>query len=126
MTTPILDLDANDSSGATGNSYVTTFTENGPAVAVADVDVLITNSIGTIYDAVISGGRGQFDSLAVSGTLPDEITAFDNAGALILSKPAGARVGDDQRQRYLQLHAECRLQRPGQFQVQGQRRHARQ
>src|SRR3954453_6758005 len=90
MTTPILDLDANDSSGATGNSYVTTFTENGPAVAVADVDVLITNSIGTIYDAVISGGRGQFDSLAVSGTLPDEITAFDNGGALILSKLGGA------------------------------------
>ena len=29
MTTPILDLDANDSSGATGNGYVTTFTDNG-------------------------------------------------------------------------------------------------
>src|SRR5437763_9083516 len=90
MTTPILDLDANDSSGATGNGYVTTFTENGPAVAVADIDVLITNSSGTIYNAVISGGRGQFDSLAVNGPLPDGITANDNGSALILSKAGGA------------------------------------
>jgi VCBS repeat-containing protein len=90
MATPVLDLDADNSSGAAGTGFVTTFTENGPAVAIADSDVLITNSGGTIYNAVISGGRGQFESLAVNGTLPDGITAFDNGSALILSKAGGA------------------------------------
>jgi len=72
MTTPTLDLDANDSSIA-GTGYVTTFTENGPAVAIADSDVLITSSTGTIYNAVISGARGQFDSLAVNGPFQMEL-----------------------------------------------------
>jgi hypothetical protein len=90
MTTLALDLDGNNSSGAPDPGYVTTFTENGPAVAIADSDVSILNSSGTIYNAVISGARGQFDSLAVNGSLPDGITANDNGSALILSKAGGA------------------------------------
>jgi len=90
MATPVLDLDANNSSGATDNGYITAFTENGPAVAIADSDVLITNSGPIIYNALITGGRGQFDSLAINGTLPDGITANDNGSALILSKAGGS------------------------------------
>jgi len=93
MTTPILDLDANDSSGATGNSYITTFTENGPGVAVADVDVSITSSSVTIYNAQIFGSGLSGDSLSVSGTLPGGITASDNgSGGLILSKAGGSSL----------------------------------
>ena len=44
---PVVDLDANDSSGATGTGYRLTFTENGAAVSIADGDVLITDSNST-------------------------------------------------------------------------------
>ena len=40
---PVLDLDANNSSGAAGTDYTTTFTEGGAAVAVADLDDLIAD-----------------------------------------------------------------------------------
>ena len=40
---PAIDLDGNDSSGAVGNDYTTTFTENGAAVAIGDVDIVITD-----------------------------------------------------------------------------------
>ena len=41
---PLLDLDADDSSGATGANYQTTFTENGPAVMIADsLDAALTD-----------------------------------------------------------------------------------
>jgi hypothetical protein len=43
---PVLDLDADDSSGATGADYDTTFTEDGGAVNIADVDA----SIGDVDD----------------------------------------------------------------------------
>ena len=40
---PVLDLDANNSSGAAGTDYTTTFTEGGAAVAVADLDDLVAD-----------------------------------------------------------------------------------
>ncbi|MDT4801590.1 repeat domain protein [compost metagenome] len=40
---PVLDLDGNDSSGATGADYRTSFTEGGPAIAIADLDTLVTD-----------------------------------------------------------------------------------
>jgi hypothetical protein len=87
---PVLDLDANNSSAA-GTGYVTTFTENGPAVAIADSDVSITNSSGTIYNAQVlfEGAALQGESLAVSGTLPAGITASaGGGGSLMLSGAA--------------------------------------
>ncbi|TAL13198.1 MAG: DUF4347 domain-containing protein, partial [Aquabacterium sp.] len=41
---PVLDLDANNSSGATGTGYNASWTENGGAVAVADSDASLTDS----------------------------------------------------------------------------------
>ena len=40
---PVLDLDANNSSTATGANYQTTFTENGAAVSIGDVDTSVTD-----------------------------------------------------------------------------------
>jgi len=39
----VIDLDANNSSGATGNDFITTFRPRGEAVAVVDTDVAITD-----------------------------------------------------------------------------------
>jgi len=41
---PVLDLDEDDSSGATGANFNATFTENGGAVSIGDTDVLITDT----------------------------------------------------------------------------------
>ncbi|MCA9036957.1 MAG: hypothetical protein KDA91_17600, partial [Planctomycetaceae bacterium] len=39
----VIDLDADDSSGVTGQNFQTTFTEGGPAVAVSDSDATLTD-----------------------------------------------------------------------------------
>nr|BFD38848.1 hypothetical protein FFPRI1PSEUD_03470 [Pseudomonas sp. FFPRI_1] len=44
---PVIDLDANNSSGATGADYKTTFTEGGSAVSIADTDIKITDPDST-------------------------------------------------------------------------------
>ena len=41
---PVLDLDADNSSGAPGSGYLTTFTENGPPVALTDTDLVLTDA----------------------------------------------------------------------------------
>nr|WP_262381138.1 immunoglobulin-like domain-containing protein [Pseudomonas sp. WS 5010] len=44
---PAIDLDANNSSGATGNDFKTTFTEGGTGVSIADTDIRITDPDST-------------------------------------------------------------------------------
>ncbi|WP_262379189.1 immunoglobulin-like domain-containing protein [Pseudomonas sp. WS 5413] len=44
---PTIDLDANNSSGATGNDFKTTFTEGGTGVSIADTDIRITDPDST-------------------------------------------------------------------------------
>ncbi|MBS9770882.1 MAG: DUF4347 domain-containing protein, partial [Trichodesmium erythraeum GBRTRLIN201] len=77
---PVLDLDGNNSSTATGSDYITTFTEGGGAVAIGDSDVSITDADDiNIESATITlGSRPDGDtveSLLVNGTLPTGITA---------------------------------------------------
>jgi hypothetical protein len=93
MTTPSLDLDAS----AAGTGYITTFTENGPAVAIVDTDVSILNSSGTIYNAQILGGGGSSgDLLSLSGSLPSGITAITSNGSIVGldANPGGASVAN--------------------------------
>ena len=40
---PTLDLDANNSSGATGSNFTASFTEDGGPVAVADADAVLAD-----------------------------------------------------------------------------------
>ena len=58
---PVLDLDANNSSGAPGSGYQTTFTENGLPVALTDADLLLTDDARTSWarlpSAQCPGGR---------------------------------------------------------------------
>ena len=71
----MLDLDANDSSGATGANYQTTFTENGPAVTIADaLDALLTDPDSptlagvTVTITNVADGAAETLSAAIGGT----------------------------------------------------------
>ena len=70
---PRLDLDQNDST-ASGSAAKRTFTENGPAVTVADSDVLVTNPIGTVQTATITLTNAQAGDVIALGTLPTGIS----------------------------------------------------
>ncbi|MDP1774276.1 MAG: DUF4347 domain-containing protein [Methylobacter sp.] len=90
-TPPSMDLDANDSSGAAGNNYTTSFTEGGSAINIADTDATVTagsNSISpnlTGMTVTISNLLdGSAESLAAT-TTGTSITASYNAGVLTLS-----------------------------------------
>ncbi|MGD1701926.1 DUF4347 domain-containing protein, partial [Dapis sp. BLCC M229] len=86
---PTLDLDGDDSSGATENNYTTTFTEGTP-VAIGDTDVVITDVDDTNIESatIVLTNRPDTDtveSLSVNGTLPTGITAssYDQATGTI-------------------------------------------
>ncbi|MDA9504522.1 hypothetical protein XI09_07130, partial [Bradyrhizobium sp. CCBAU 11386] len=73
----VLDLDANNSSGVSGSGYQATFTENGVAISIADVDVTIADVDNTtMQSATIRLTNAQAsDILAINGSLPSGITA---------------------------------------------------
>ena len=89
----VLDLDANDNSGAAGADYETDFTEGDTDLAIADSDVSITDVDGTeltqVAVALTNRPDGTAEDLGISGTLPSGITVtepYDNAdGQLVLS-----------------------------------------
>lgn len=87
---PVLDLDANDSSGATGSGYETSYTEKGAAVRLADVDVGITDADSTtLQGATITLTNAQAgDVLSVLGTLPSGITAKVDGAVITLTGEA--------------------------------------
>ena len=73
---PVLDLDADNSSGGTGQGYVATFTENGGAVSVADIDVTISDpNNANMKNAVITLVNPQAGDVLSWGALPGGITA---------------------------------------------------
>ncbi len=75
-----LDLDLNNST-ATGTSYVTTFTEGGAAVPVADTDRTIVNyDATTIQSATIVLTNAQAGDVLAIGALPGGITGTVNTG----------------------------------------------
>ena len=89
---PVLDLDADNSSGAAGTDYTTTFTEGGAAVAVADLDDLVTDVDNpNLTSATITLANLQAGDLLAAGPLPPTITAslYDPAtGVLTLTGSA--------------------------------------
>lgn len=75
----LVDLDDNNSSGATGADYLTTFTEAGPSIAVVDTDRLITNMDTTsITQAVVRLTNAQASDSLTVGALPGGITSSIN------------------------------------------------
>ncbi|UTA49221.1 Ig-like domain-containing protein [Simiduia sp. 21SJ11W-1] len=89
---PELDLDANDSSGATGSNYQATFTEGGGSVRIADSDVVITDQDNTqLTSARVQVTNFESGDLLTVGALPSGITASaynPSTGVLTLSGAA--------------------------------------
>src|SRR5262249_51825905 len=73
-TAPVLDLDSDNSSGATGSDYQTVFAEGGPAVKIADVaDLSITDAGSATLTSLTASltnaqNAGEAVALTVEGT----------------------------------------------------------
>ncbi|HEY5720975.1 MAG TPA: tandem-95 repeat protein [Allosphingosinicella sp.] len=96
---PVVDLDADDSSGSTGGDYDTSFTEGGAAVAVTDTDVSITDADAgdNITGATISiSNPATGDSLTVSGALPGSIIASGSGTDTLTLSGTGTRAEYEQ------------------------------
>ncbi|RRS03038.1 type I secretion C-terminal target domain-containing protein, partial [Aquabacterium soli] len=87
---PAVDLDADNSSGIPGNGYQTTYTENGTPIAIADLDIRITDVDSTVLrGATIKLTNAQTgDTFAVVGTLPSGISASVSNGTITLTGAA--------------------------------------
>ncbi len=77
-----IDLDANNSSGATGSGFVTTWTENGGPVTIADLDATLTDADSTHLQSmtvtITNRLNGTLESLAAN-TSGTSITANYNS-----------------------------------------------
>ncbi|MCE4224898.1 tandem-95 repeat protein [Methylobacterium sp. C25] len=78
---PKVDLDADDSSGATGYDYKATYTEKGSAATITDTDPLISNSAATVQSATIVLTNAQAGDRLNIGTLPGGLTASSTTGS---------------------------------------------
>ena len=93
---PVLDLDADNSSGSFQSTFRNAFTENGAPVPIADVDTSITDADSTtLLSATIKLANPQTgDLLTVSGTLPGTITTagYDPGTGVLTLTGAGTRA----------------------------------
>ncbi|RZI79574.1 MAG: type I secretion C-terminal target domain-containing protein, partial [Rubrivivax sp.] len=87
---PAIDLDGNNSSGATGTGYNTAYTEKGAPVRLGDVDVSISDADSTqLTGATIKLTNPQAgDTLSQIGNLPAGITATINGSVVTLTGTA--------------------------------------
>ncbi|RZL10805.1 MAG: DUF4347 domain-containing protein, partial [Rubrivivax sp.] len=98
---PDIDLDANNSSGASNSDYKTVFTENGGPVLVADIDAIVTDADSTHLTSVtvtlVNPLNGSAESLSAI-TTGTSITASYNSGTGVLTLS-----GSDTLARYQQV-----------------------
>ena len=92
---PVVDLDPDNSGGSVRSTFRTTFTENGAPVAIADIDVSVTDADSpTLASATITLANPHTgDVLTVVGSLPGAIISSGynpGTGVLTLSGPATA------------------------------------
>jgi hypothetical protein len=94
-TSPNLDLDGDDSSGATVSGFAQTFTQGSGTVSIVDDDVVITDSDTTLGAATIFLINEQDDDvLAVTGSLPAGISSSILGNNITFISSAGASVAD--------------------------------
>ena len=86
---PVIDLDENNSSGEIGNNYRATYTLGGAAVAIADLDVKITDADVTtqphIKSATITLDNAQTGDILTVGSLPVGITSSVSGNVITLT-----------------------------------------
>ncbi|WP_405122555.1 immunoglobulin-like domain-containing protein [Pseudomonas sp. M20] len=96
---PVLDLDANNSSGATGADYKVTFTENTPGagVSIADTDISITDPDSTLLTGatVVLTNRQDGDALNLGNSVNGiTINANSTNGTVTLTLSGNATLAD--------------------------------
>ncbi|AZE14635.1 T1SS secreted agglutinin RTX [Pseudomonas chlororaphis subsp. aureofaciens] len=100
---PVLDLDANNSSGATGADYKVTFTENTPGagVSIADTDLSITDPDSTLLTGatIVLTNRQPGDELNLGNSVNGiTINANSQAGTITLTLSGNATLADYMQQ----------------------------
>ncbi|WP_440776768.1 immunoglobulin-like domain-containing protein [Pseudomonas sp. SMN11] len=94
---PVLDLDANDSSGKTGADFQTTFTENGSGNSISDLDISITDFDSTqLTGATVTLTNAQVgDALNLGSSVNGiTITSSVTAGKVVLTLTGNASLAD--------------------------------
>ncbi|AZE86864.1 LapA family giant adhesin [Pseudomonas orientalis] len=96
---PVIDLDANNSSGASGNDYKTTFTEGtaGPGVSIADTDIKITDPDSTMLSgATVTLTNAQAGDALNLGNSVNGISVSTNnqTGTITLTLSGSATLAD--------------------------------
>ncbi|WP_440977428.1 retention module-containing protein [Pseudomonas fluorescens] len=99
---PVIDLDANNSSGATGTDYKTSFTEGGTGVSIADTDIKITDPDSTQLTGatVVLTNTQQGDSLNVTNVTGITVTPTTDpaTGKITLTLTGTASLADYMQQ----------------------------
>jgi T1SS-143 domain-containing protein len=88
---PAVDLDANNSSGVSGNSYQATYTENGSPISIGDTDIAVTDpDSALLISAVVRLMNPQAGDVmaALAADLPVGITATVIGGVVTLTGSA--------------------------------------
>jgi Ca2+-binding RTX toxin-like protein len=94
---PVIDLDSNDSSSATGTDYRSSFTVGGSGVAVGDVDVAIADSnSANMASATIMLTNLKTGDVLTAGAMPPGITASYNAGTGVMTLSGSASLASYQ------------------------------
>ena len=96
---PVIDLDANNSSGATGADYKVTFTEGttGPGVSIADTDIKITDPDSTMLSGatIVLTNRQDGDALNLGNSVNGiTINANSTNGTVTLTLSGNATLAD--------------------------------
>ncbi|AZE97625.1 T1SS secreted agglutinin RTX [Pseudomonas orientalis] len=96
---PVIDLDANNSSGASGNDYKTSFTEGtaGPGVSIADTDIKITDPDSTLLTgATVTLTNAQAGDALNLGNSVNGISVSTNnqTGTITLTLSGSATLAD--------------------------------
>ncbi|WP_339492941.1 immunoglobulin-like domain-containing protein, partial [Pseudomonas sp. EA_15y_Pfl2_R67] len=100
---PVLDLDANNSSGKTGADYQVTFTEGttGPGVSIADTDLTITDPDSTMLTGatIVLTNRQPGDALNLGNSVNGiSINANSTDGKVVLTLSGNATLADYMQQ----------------------------
>ncbi|MGR4976638.1 LapA family giant adhesin, partial [Pseudomonas sp. LARHCG127] len=100
---PVLDLDANNSSGKTGADYQVTFTEGttGPGVSIGDTDLKITDPDSTLLTGatIVLTNRQPGDHLNLGNSVNGiSINANSTDGKVVLTLTGNATLADYMQQ----------------------------
>ncbi|SDV08083.1 retention module-containing protein [Pseudomonas mucidolens] len=81
---PVIDLDANNSSGASGANYKTSFTEGGTGVSIADADITITDPDST----QLTGA-----TVVLTNTQPNDSLNYSNVTGITVTSVTDPATG---------------------------------